>query len=160
MEAIACNCLSIVIKRIHREVITTKCCNDIFPTPLRLKTYGYQDTDKCCLCSAQETLEHVFRCNNATRIKWRRQSVLKLKISMQRHNLEESTVDTFCSCVIDWLDTGAVEISKYHIRYHKAIGNQFQIGWHRVNMGKLSQEWVQLQSQYTYSNGNNRSAYI
>ena len=39
---------------------------------------------------------------------------------MQQYNLEESIVDVFRSFITDWLDTGAVKLSKYHIRYHKA----------------------------------------
>ena len=79
---------------------------------------------------------------------------------MVKQNVEESIINVFCSCTIDWLDTGSVDPSKYKDRYNQAILKQNLIGWNHVFMGKLSQEWLHLQSHTTDKNGNNRSNYI
>ena len=121
---------------------------------------NYQDTDKCCLCGAQETTEHIIRCNHPTRLHWRWKAIHKMQKHMKKHNVEDSITDAFCSCVTDWLDTGTVNASKYNSRYHRAIHSQTTIGWRQLFMGKLSQEWLHLQPHYKDKKGNNRPAYI
>ena len=120
-ESISWKCLSIAIRRTRREGLITKCCNDILLTALRLKTMGYQDTDTCCMCSAQETFEHMLRCNHNTRIQWRRQTVQAMQRSMKKHNVEARIIDVFGSCITDWLGICSVDPSKCNYRYSQAI---------------------------------------
>ena len=87
VETITCKRLSIAIKQILREGLTTNCCDNILPTALTLNILRYQDTNKRCYqSSAQETSEHKIWCNHSTRIHWRRKAVHQIKISMQRYN--------------------------------------------------------------------------
>ena len=59
VEEIEWQCISLPIKRIHREVVTIKCCNDLLPTALTLSEPECQDTSICHLCGAIETREHL-----------------------------------------------------------------------------------------------------
>ena len=103
----------------------------------------------------------MLRCNHTSRIQWRRRTIKAMQQSMAKHNVEDSIINVFlCSCITDWLDTGSVDPNKYNYRYNKAILTQNLIGWHHVFMGKLSQEWLYLQSHTTYNHGNNWSNYI
>ena len=121
---------------------------------------GYQDTDKCCLCSAQETSEHMLRCNHNTRMQWRWRTIKAMQGSMTKHNVEERIINLFCSYITDWLDSGSAGPSKHGYRYNQSIVTQNLIGWRHVFMGKLSQEWLTLQTHATDNHGNKRSNYI
>ena len=160
IDIIAWKCLSISIKRIHREVLTLKCCNETLPMAIVLKLLTYQDTGRCCLCQAQETSEHMISCNHSTKRQWWLRIVTKIKERMTHYNPDESLIDVFCSCITDWLDTGSVVNTKYHLRYHRAIDTQQRIGWHHMFMGKLSRRWLRLQPSYDDWKGNLRPAYI
>mmetsp|Transcript_17732 Transcript_17732/g.36787 ORF Transcript_17732/g.36787 Transcript_17732/m.36787 type:complete len:113 (-) Transcript_17732:308-646(-) len=75
---------------------------------------------------------------------------------MKKHNIEDSIVDAFCSCVIDWLDTESVKESKFHSQYLQEMQSHSTIGWRHIFLGKLSQEWLNLQPQYTNKKGHSQ----
>ena len=68
-EAIAWKALACSIRRIDRKCLTTKICNDLLPVAEYLKKIRYQASDKCSLCGAIETREHLFMCLAQPRIK-------------------------------------------------------------------------------------------
>ena len=151
VEEIEWKCLSLAIKRIHREVITTKCCNDLLPTALTLATQEYQDTDTCHLCGAVETREHLLQCSHPSRISWRISTISQIRDSLIKHQVQASIIDALCSCVTDWLDNGTVR---------DAIASQNRIGWRQLFMGKISTEWLHLPNSYTATRGADRPPYI
>ena len=61
-ELIAWKSFSVGLKRIAREVLATKACNDIMPTAATLKIMKYQTNDRCSLCNRFETRDHMIRC--------------------------------------------------------------------------------------------------
>jgi hypothetical protein len=54
-DGISWKCLSLAIKRINRDVLITKVCNDLFPTADTLCKMKYQHHDTCILCHQPET---------------------------------------------------------------------------------------------------------
>ena len=66
--------LSLAIARLNRDVVLTKICNDLLPTATTLFKIKYQYQDTCALCSKTDTRDRLLRCNEKSRIDWRRQS--------------------------------------------------------------------------------------
>ena len=88
----------------------------------------YQVTNTCHLCRAVETREHLLRCSHASQLTWRINTISQIQDKMNQHQVQESIVDTLCSCITDWLDNGQVQENKYNRRYSTAIASQKRIG--------------------------------
>ena len=138
---IAWKSLSIAIHRISRDVLVTKCCNNILPTATVLKRWNYQRQDTCCLCQSLEDSEHLFRCSHPTRISWRRQSITSLRQRMSTLGFQPIVIDTLATCLTEWLDTGTVSPEKYPKSLHPVIHFQSEIGWHHMFAGHISLQW-------------------
>ena len=67
VNSIAWKCLNLGLKRIDREVILVKICNDLLPTATTLLKWKWQNHDNCCLCGQSETRDHMIRCPATTR---------------------------------------------------------------------------------------------
>ena len=74
--------------------------------------------------------------------------------------VQESVVDTLCSCITDWLDNGKVQKNKYNNRYSKAIASQNRIGWRQMFTGKISTEWLHLPNSYKANHRAVRPSYL
>ena len=138
MESIAWRSLSIALNRIRNDVVTFKICNDILPTASSLQRRQYQYHNSCCLCGEQENTEHLIRCLDQTRNKWRVHYITTLKNRLKLFNTKPGITDTLCTAITEWFDTCTVTISKYHPKYHSALQSQLQIGWRHIFTGKLS----------------------
>jgi hypothetical protein len=159
--AIAWKSLSLAIPRIKRDVIITKICNDLLPTATTLYKRKYQHHDTCVLCSKKETRDHILRCNEPTRIKWRRKMLSALRSRLLYLETDFSLGETLCTAVAEWIETETVDINKYPEKYHKAIKSQHHIGWRHMFSGKISQEWLRLQEQSTkVTTGHKRLSYV
>ena len=101
-EIIAWKSLSIGIRRTRREVLTTKVCNDLMPTATSLKKRKYQFNDQCCLCGREETRDHMIRCKDETRLKWRRKYIRLIRQRMEHLETDFGLKEMFCNAVIDW----------------------------------------------------------
>ena len=159
-EIIAWKSLSIGIRRIRREVLTTKVCNDLMPTAASLKKRKYQFNDQCCLCGREETRDHMIRCTDETRLKWRRKYIGLIRQRMEHLETDYGLKEMFCNAVTDWFQDERVDIDKYPVKYHLALITQNNIGWRQIFMGRISQEWEKLQGSGPTINGKNREAYI
>ena len=155
-EVIAWKCLSLAIQRIGRNVLITKVCNDLLPTSATLQKMKYQNHDTCILCKQRETRDHLLRCQAPTRIKWRRQYVKALQHKLDKLETEFALGETLCTTIAEWLETGKVDMSKYPIKYANAIISQDDIGWRHFFGGKISQEWLTLQSESTTTTSNKK----
>lgn len=69
-------------------------------------------------------------------------------------------MDVFCGVITDWLDSHTVTPDKYPDKYHAAIITQQNIGWRHMFMGKLSQEWENLQGATLTSSGTLRAPHL
>ena len=76
---IAWKCLNLGLKRINREVILVKICNDLLPTATTLLKWKWQNHDNCCLCGKSETRDHMLRCQSKTRKQWRIKTISQLR---------------------------------------------------------------------------------
>ena len=51
VHSIVWKCLNLGLKRIDREVVLVKVCNDLLPTATTLPKCKWQSHDSCCLCA-------------------------------------------------------------------------------------------------------------
>ena len=159
-EIVAWKSLSIGIRRTGRDVLTTKVCNDLMPTAASLKKRKYQLNDQCCLCGKEETRDHMIRCNDATRLQWRRKYIRLIRHRLEYLETDVGLMETFCQAVTEWFDHEKVNIDKYPVKYHRALITQNNIGWRHIFMGRISQEWLEIQGSKMTTNGTRREAYI
>jgi len=143
--SISWDSLKQAIRRIGRITLTTKICNDMLPTGKFLTRINSKDATTCPLCGADETLEHILQCKHPNRIKWKQQTISKIRQLMLRANTDDALIDTFNSAITDWLDHGQVTHSKYPESHQVALYSQWKIGWGHVFTGHLSQDWEMLQ---------------
>ena len=89
-------------------------------------------------CSVTGSKEEADLIRLITSKHWRRRSVHEMKTSMQRYNVEESIIDTFCSCITDCLK----EVSKVFLGTDSYL-------FYLMNTGVLPQETSQNLRIYT-----------
>ena len=123
--------------------------DDLLLTVTTLFKRKYQYHDTCVLCSETETRDHLLRCNDKSRIKWRRQMLTALRSRFIYQETEFSLAETFCTAVAEWIETETVNVSTYPVKFQKAINTQSHIRWRHIFSGKVSQEWLHLQEQST-----------
>ena len=161
VTSVAWKSLSMAISGLHRDVVLTKICNDLLPTASTLFKIKYQYQDTCTLCSKTDTRDRLLRCNEKSRIDWRRQMLTALRSRFIYLETDFSLAETFCTAVAEWIQTKTVNVSTYSVKFHKAINTQSHIGWRHIFSGKLSQEWLHLQEQNTkVSIGRKRLSYV
>ena len=117
------------LKRIDREVILVKICNDLLPTATTLLKWNWQNHDNCCLCGKSETRDHMIRCSGKTREHWRIKTISKLRKKMQYMDTEFELEHTLASAISECFETGHVSVNKYPEKLHDAIWSQGAIGW-------------------------------
>jgi hypothetical protein len=156
IEDIARKCLALAIQRIRRNVLLTKICNNLLPTSATLQKMRYQHHDTCILCQQRETRDHILQCQAPAKSKWRRQYIKALQQKLSTLETDFALGETLCTAIAEWLDTGKVDISKYPIKYENAIISQENIGWRHFFGGKISQEWLNLQSESTNKTSNKK----
>jgi len=158
---IARKSLSLALLRINRDVVIIKICNDLLPTAETLYKRNYQNRNTCIMCSKRETRDHLLRCKEPSRIKWRRQFITVLHNRLVYLETDFSPEETLYTVVEEWLETESVNISKYPTRFHQAIQSQSLIGWRHLLSGKISQEWLKLQETSTkVTIGRKRLSYV
>ncbi|OEU15138.1 hypothetical protein FRACYDRAFT_239817 [Fragilariopsis cylindrus CCMP1102] len=161
ITGIAWKCLKLATRRINRDVLLTKICNDLLPTATVLRKRKYQNSDECVMCNKQETRDHMMLCEAQSRIKWRRSCMSAIRKQMDKMETEPELKELISTAIAEWLETGQVDISKHPIKYATAILAQERIGWRHMFAGKLAQEWLQLQEQSTNTtSGKKRDSYI
>ena len=83
-------------------------------------------------------LDHnMIRCNDATRLKWRRKYIRLIKQRMEYLETDFGLMETFCHAVTYWFDNEKVNIDKYPVKYHRALITQNNIGWRQIFMGRI-----------------------
>ena len=101
-------------------------------------------SEKCSLCSAPETTDHMIQCPDHSRTQWRCKTINELRQTIKKNNTDHSLSETLLTAIASWMDTGLVVVRKFPHKYRRAINTQFKIGWRQLFMGKISQEWIQL----------------
>ena len=94
IQMIAWKCLTLALKRINRDVVLTKICNDILPTHAKLFQEHQNSDDKCILCGNRETSTHMIQCKAASRNKWRQQLMTKIRKKLDKHNTNHKLKET------------------------------------------------------------------
>ena len=159
MQEISWKCLNLVLRRLDREVVLMKICNDLLPTAINLQKWKWQAHDSCCLCGISETRDHMLCCKGASRRKWRIKTIDKLRKRMKKIDTKFA-VDVMCSAISDWFEMGQVSLEKYPEEYHDAIRSQEAIRWRQVFNGRISQVWLEHQGNTKLSSGRVRMDYI
>ena len=158
--SIAWKCLNLGLKRINREVVLVKICNDQLPTATSLMKRKWQAHDCCSLCHQSETRDHMIQCQGSSRIEWRRKTMTTLRHRMETLDTKYIVSNTLCSCLTEWFEHGHINMSKYPEITHTAIRTQNEIGWRQLFNGKLAISWLTLQGRATTSTGKIREEYI
>jgi hypothetical protein len=121
----------------------------------------YQHHDTCILCNQQETRDNISRCIAPSGIKWRQQYVCALRKILETIETEFALKETLSTSIVEWLETGEVNVSDYQIKYANAIMSQERIDWRHFFAGKISQEWLKLQAGSTNKTvGKERDCYV
>ena len=144
VKEIAWDSLSLALNRIDRPVLTTKISNDLLPTKSFLFNTSQLSTNKCPICTHEETSEHMLRCNHASRVEWRRKLVKDLRQTLIDKHTGYAVIETMASAVTEWLDTGEVGIQVYPPSFKNVLLSQTDIGWKHLFHGKLSNLWFQM----------------
>ena len=63
VQTIAWKCLNLGLKRLDREVVLVKICNDLLPTATTIQKWKWQAHNSCCLCGQSNTRDHI--CSDA-----------------------------------------------------------------------------------------------
>ena len=108
----------------------------------------YQSKGQCCLCNGQETQDHMIRCPDMTRAKWRLQYINQLRTRLEYLETDDGLINMFWNTLTEWFDTETVTVNKYPQIYRRALTTQTNIGWRQIFMGRLSQDWLTLQGSY------------
>ena len=101
------------------------------------------NSNKCPLCDADETMQHMIQCEYPNKTSWRCGLIKALRTKMTTTNTTFSLLDTFVSTICDWMEKGFVNIRKYPYHYREAIHQQDRIGLDHLFIGKISREWFQ-----------------
>ena len=145
VDLIAWKSLSIALRRIHRECLCTKICNDLLPTASVQYHQKQQGHDTCSLCGKEETTEHMILCTHPSRLKLRRRYIKSIRTRLKHVHTKPGLIDAFCSAITDWYDYGVIDPASYHPQYQEAIIQQSDIGWNHVCMGHISTAWSTIQ---------------
>ena len=121
MNSIAWKCLNLGLKRINREVVLVKICNDLLPTATTLLKWKWQDHDNCCLCGQSETRDHMIRCPAMTRKNWRIKTITTLRKRIQQLDTKYDLENTLACVIAEWFETGHVPLYKYPEKFYEAI---------------------------------------
>ena len=103
---------------------------------------------------------YEIRCNDATRLKWRRKYIRLIKHRMEYLETDFGLMETFCQAVTEWFDNEKVDIDKYPVKHHRALITQNNIGWRQIFMGRISQDWLKIQESNMTTNGTRWEAHI
>jgi len=83
-----------------------------------------------------------------------------LRKDLKRLKTKMSLLDTLCSSLTEWMDTGSVTIAKYPTTHQIALISQTQIGWDQFFMGHMSSDWEQIQGDVILNNGQFRKCHM
>ena len=160
MQEISWKCLNLGLRRLDREVVLVKICNDLLPTAINLQKWKWQAHDSCCLCGMSETRDHMLLCKGESRRKWRIKTIDELQKRMKTIDTKFGVENTICSAISDWFETGKVLAEDYPEEYHDAIRSQEAIGWRQVFHARISKLWMEHQGNTKLASGRVRMDYI
>lgn len=144
LESIAWKSFQNAIKRVDREVLTTKISNRILAVNYVQKRRKHRTLAKCNHCNKIETVSHLYHCDKASRKRWRLSYITQLRKKLKEIKTDESLIDAIATILTEYLDSGYVTREKYRQRFHKAIDSQKKIGFEHFFLGKISQQWLDL----------------
>ena len=101
MSSISWGALSIALNRIRNDVIAFKICNDVLPTASHLKRIQHQYHSSCCLCGEEETSDHILRCSDQSRHRWRVHYITNLRSRMKLFNTKPGLTDAICTTITE-----------------------------------------------------------
>ena len=133
--SIAWKRLSIAITRIDRNVVITKVCNDILPTMKVLHKMKQSANKKCTQCLQTESQEHMLLRNDAS----------TLQIELKKKRTGDALIDHMCSAIIEWLDTGVVQVQKYPEQIRTTLSAQTETLAEKVNKRRKKMKEVREQ---------------
>mmetsp|Transcript_18524 Transcript_18524/g.20378 ORF Transcript_18524/g.20378 Transcript_18524/m.20378 type:complete len:256 (+) Transcript_18524:246-1013(+) len=78
VQSIAWKCLNLGLKRLDWEVVLVKIYNNLLPTAATPQKWKWQTHNSCCLCGQSETRDHMLRCPEMSRQRWRIKTISAL----------------------------------------------------------------------------------
>lgn len=99
-------------------------------------------------------------CLAQPRIKWKRRYIKALRKLLKHHQTAPILIDTMCTSITEYFDTGQVNITKYPKTLHHVLNSQAHIGWRQIFLGKLSQEWENTHNLLAASTTNAHIAFL
>ena len=106
VQTIAWKCLNLSLKRLDREVVLVKICNDLLSTATTLQKWKWQAHDSCCLCGQSETRDHILQCPAMSQRRWRIKTISSLRKRMKQLNMKYEVENTMCYAIAEWFETG------------------------------------------------------
>ena len=152
--------MNLGFRRLDREVVLVKICNDLLPTATTLQKWKWQAHDSCCLCGQSETRDHMLRCPAMSRRRWRIKTISALRKRMKQLNTKYAVENVICCAIAEWFETGHVPLYNYPEKFHAAIWSQGAMGWRQVFNGRISKLWLEHQGNTKISSGKVRMDYI
>lgn len=144
-------------KQMPRRNHYVKLVHDILPT------HSFQnrmDTGKrtCPCCpSTHEDRDHILRCPNPMRSRWRHAFLDKLSGECITQHTYAPIQQLLLEVVRQWLDPNNPPVDHVHLaqhpeELHPLIQTQNRIGWRQLFNGRFSQLWGELQNIHLYRN--------
>ena len=135
------------MKRVH----LTKLLHEVLPT-FHHENHIDRSNRQCMACShADETIDHVIRCDSETRAAWRLDWGQRVEDFHARQNTYPLLRHVFREAMHQWMDNAspdAVSPCLFPMEVRRLIIQQNEIGWRQIVRGRFSTEWERLQNDY------------
>ena len=139
-------------KQNKRRIHITKLVHDILPTNKQVHRQNrLQQRCPTCDTAEVEDRDHVMRCSNLDRDKWRAEMKAKMEETLHQLQTDPGLTRIFMEGVHKWLQGAeTLQVDQYPQKFRTLITQQNAIGWRQLFNGRLSREWARHQNEYLY----------
>ena len=141
-----------ITKHNKRRIQITKIIHDIVPTNRRVHRHNVL-LQRCPTCTDVDTedRDHVMRCSDPARDKWRAELITTLEYKCRTLRTDPGLTRILIEGLHSWLEGAAfLPEARYHRKFRKLIREQNEIGWRQLFNGRMTSEWARHQDDYTH----------